>query len=59
MAARTQPATAKTVTAPVKEFSGVVVGVAFANGVGRTSDPAALAYFVRHGYQITEAGSED
>lgn len=40
------------VTAPVAEFSGEVAGVVFTDGVGDTADPAALAYFARHGYSI-------
>lgn len=43
---------------PVKGFTGEVVGVAFAGGVGHTDDPNRLAYFRRHGYEIvTEAES--
>ena len=37
---------------PVKEYTGVVAGVAFADGVGETEDKNALAYFARHGYQV-------
>lgn len=42
---------------PVKGFTGKVAGVAFADGVGETTDPAALAYFERHGYKI-DTGAE-
>lgn len=42
---------------PVKGYTGAVVGVDFKAGVGETDDPAALAYFARHGYTI-EAGDE-
>lgn len=38
---------------PVKGYTGKVAGVSFADGVGETDDPAALAYFERHGYDIT------
>lgn len=37
---------------PVKGYTGVVAGVAFADGVGETTDKNALAYFARHGYQV-------
>lgn len=41
-----------TIATPVKGFSGVVAGVTFTNGVAKSDDPVALAYFVRHGYQV-------
>lgn len=41
-----------TVTAPVADFNGEVVGVSFHKGRGTTTDPKALAYFRRHGYGI-------
>lgn len=37
---------------PVKGFTGKVAGVQFTDGVGETTDTAALAYFERHGYDI-------
>lgn len=43
---------------PVKGFTGKVAGVSFADGVGETDHPAALAYFGRHGYTIDGAGGE-
>ncbi|WP_300733689.1 hypothetical protein [Pseudomonas sp.] len=46
---------------PNKAFSGVVVGVPFHNGEGKTDRPAAIAYFQRAGYQIgdtDEGGGE-
>ncbi|UOQ58102.1 hypothetical protein MUN78_04450 [Leucobacter allii] len=45
------------VQTPVKGYTGKVAGVTFADGVGETEDPAALAYFERHGYEIG-AGDE-
>lgn len=45
---------APAILTPVKGFTGTVAGVAFANGVGETENPAALAYFRRKGY-IVEA----
>ena len=39
---------------PVKGFTGSVVGVTFADGVGETDEPAKLAYFHRHGYTVEE-----
>lgn len=41
-----------TVTTPLPGFNGSAVGVVFTDGVGRTTDPQALAYFARHGYGI-------
>lgn len=43
---------APVVHTPVEDFTGTVAGVAFANGVGETDNPAALAYFQRKGYEI-------
>jgi hypothetical protein len=40
------------IVAPVADFEGDVAGVTFEAGVGETSDPAALAYFRRHGYGV-------
>ena len=37
---------------PVEGYTGVVAGVAFADGVGHTDDRAALAYFERRGYTV-------
>lgn len=42
-----------TVTAPTN-YTGTVVGVALVDGRGATNDPAALAYFRRHGYILDE-----
>ncbi len=43
------------ITAPVADFTGVVVGVAFADGtatVESKADHAALSYFRRRGYTV-------
>ncbi|MFY7069588.1 hypothetical protein ACOQFV_27335 [Nocardiopsis changdeensis] len=40
------------ITAPVPGYTGVVAGVALANGVGETSDEGVLAYFHRHRYKV-------
>lgn len=40
------------ITTPVKDFTGEVAGVAFARGVGHTSNPAALNYFRSAGYGV-------
>lgn len=40
------------ITAPVKGFNGIVVGVTFTDGVGNTKDGAKLPYFNRHGYTV-------
>ncbi|GAA1642576.1 hypothetical protein GCM10009700_31750 [Brevibacterium sanguinis] len=44
----------KRVTTPVQGYTGTVAGVVFSDGQGRTDDPAALAYFERHGYRVTD-----
>lgn len=48
-----------TVTAPVEGFTGHVAGVAFENGIGETTDQAALAYFHRQGYTVVQDDPED
>ena len=47
--------------APDPGFSGVVAGVSFVGGVGRTGRGTALAYFRRQGYGVerVEAASSD
>ncbi|WP_430600330.1 hypothetical protein [Brevibacterium sp. K72] len=45
-------------TTPVKGYTGTVAGVVFSDGQGRTDDPAALAYFERHGYRLTDEEPE-
>ena len=45
------------ITAPVKGFSGKVVGVSFVDGVGETTDPRALDYFERQEYGIEGCAS--
>lgn len=42
------------IKAPVEDFSGVVANVEFTDGAGESDDPTALAYFQRHGYDVTE-----
>jgi hypothetical protein len=49
----------KIIKTPVEGFSGVVAGVAFADGVGKTDDPSAIAYFQRHGYGVGEEPAKD
>ncbi len=39
---------------PAAGFTGVVVGVPFTDGVGETTDAAALSYFERHGYKVEQ-----
>lgn len=48
------------VTAPVKGFTGKIVGAMFDDGVAETDDERQLAYFRRHGYAVeeTEAGGK-
>lgn len=43
-----------TITTPVEGFTGVVIGVTFADGKGETKDDAKIAYFRRHGYGVSE-----
>lgn len=47
------------ITTPVEGYTGVVVGVSFADGQGETEDAAALAYFARHGYTVEHAEPDD
>lgn len=44
-----------TITAPVDGFTGRVAGVNFVDGTATATDPRALAYFRRHGYQVDRA----
>lgn len=44
-----------TIKTPVANYSGVVAGVTFVDGVGETADANALIYFARHGYTIESA----
>ncbi|MBP2522267.1 hypothetical protein J3A74_001375 [Rhodococcus sp. PvP104] len=39
---------------PVEGYNGKVAGVSFVDGVGETDDANALAYFIRHGYKVSE-----
>ncbi|QNA93257.1 MULTISPECIES: hypothetical protein [unclassified Microbacterium] len=49
----------KTIKTPVEGFDGIVVGVAFSNGVGHTDDESAISYFERHGYEVAGHVDED
>ncbi|WP_217183375.1 hypothetical protein [Streptomyces sp. AC495_CC817] len=51
--------TKKTIKAPVETFTGLVAGVHFVDGVGKTDDEAAIAYFERQGYGVGEEPAED
>jgi hypothetical protein len=42
----------KTIKAPNEKYNGVVAGVQFIDGVGKTSDENAIAYFERQGYNV-------
>lgn len=42
-----------TIKTPVENYSGVVAGVVFSDGVGNTDGD--ISYFVRHGYEIAES----
>lgn len=39
---------------PVKGYTGRRAGVAFADGVGETSDQTSINYFLRHGYKVVQ-----
>ena len=41
--------------APNKEYNGVSASVAFENGVGECNNPASLAWFREHGYEVEAA----
>lgn len=48
----------KTIKAPNEKFSGLVAGVHFVDGVGKTDDKVAIAYFERQGYGVGDEPSE-
>ena len=43
------------VTAPVKAFTGTVIGVVFADGSGTAETESQIAYFERQGYTVEAA----
>lgn len=43
---------APTIHTPVKEFTGTVASVMFVDGVGKTTNETAIAYFEQHGYTV-------
>ncbi|GAB2519489.1 hypothetical protein [Paramicrobacterium agarici] len=47
------------INTPVKGFTGTVVGVNFADGVGETEDAGKLAYFRRQGYTVEESAKRE
>lgn len=49
----------KTIKTPVEGFSGLVAGVHFVDGVGKTDDESAIAYFERQGYGFGDEPAED
>lgn len=42
---------------PVKGASGIYANTLFNNGIGRTENPSAIAYFKSHGYIVEEEES--
>lgn len=48
----------KTIKAPVEKFTGLVAGVHFVDGVGKTDDEGAIAYFERQGYGVGDEPAE-
>lgn len=49
---------AQTIKTPVEGFNGIVAGVQFVEGVGKTDDEGAIAYFERQGYTVAGDVSE-
>lgn len=49
----------KTIKTPVEGFNGLVAGVHFTAGVGKTDDEAAIGYFERQGYEVAGDVSDD
>jgi hypothetical protein len=49
----------KTIKAPNEKYNGLVAGVHFTDGVGKTSDENAIAYFERQGYEVAGDVSDD
>lgn len=48
-----------TITAPVKEFNGVVAGVNFTDGKADTDNESAIAYFERQGYGVDKPAEDN
>jgi len=48
----------KTIKTPVEGFTGLVAGVHFVDGVGKTDDESAIAYFERQGYGVGDQPAE-
>ena len=46
------------ITAPNREYSGVVAGVRLVDGQGETDDQHAINYFRRAGYTVTDGVAE-
>ncbi|MCK2024057.1 hypothetical protein KZC52_14045 [Microbacterium sp. kSW2-24] len=49
----------KTIKTPVDGFTGLVAGVHFVEGVGKTDDESAIAYFERQGYGVGDDPADD
>lgn len=49
----------KTIKTPVEGFTGLVAGVHFVDGVGKTDSESAIAYFERQGYEVAGDVSDD
>jgi hypothetical protein len=45
--------------APNKQYTGVSASVAFAQGVGETTDPYLIEWFRSHGYEVEEDPEEN
>lgn len=48
-----------TVRTPVEKYNGPILGVMFENGVGKTDDDVALAYFRRRGYTVEDESQDE
>ena len=49
----------KTIKTPVEGFTGLVAGVHFVDGVGKTDDEASIAYFERQGYTVAGESTDE
>lgn len=49
----------KTIKTPVEGFTGLVAGVQFVDGVGKTDSESAIAYFERQGYGVGDEPAEN
>lgn len=46
------------IIAPNKSYTGISASIAFAKGVGETSDPNLIQWFKEHGYSVIDEDAE-